>query len=195
MKTEIWLVRHGQTEWNRLRRIQGTEDIELNEIGLQQAEQVAEYLKDAFFSVIVSSPLKRAFETAAIIQKRNKQQPPLVTDQDLVERDYGQISGLTYEEKAKLPKSEDYGVETLERLTQRAAGVLDRLEARYRGERLLVVSHGGFIKTLISSSMGATYERSKIVIDNCSVTKLAHRDGQWELIEQNIIEHLDGTLI
>jgi len=194
-ETKIWLVRHGQTEWNRLKRIQGTGDIELNEIGLQQSEQVANYLKGEVFSAIVSSPLKRAVETAKIIQKKNKQSPPLETDKDLVERDYGKISGLTYEERAQLPPSVDnYGVETLEELARRAADVLDRLEKRYRGEQLLAVSHGGFIKTLISNSVNSMGDRSKMVIDNCSITKLAYRNEKWVLIKQNIIEHLDGTL-
>lgn len=86
---EVLLTRHGQTEWNVLGKVQGRADIELNEKGIQQAEETGEALKNEEIDLIICSPLKRAKQTAEIICKdRNI---PIIYDEDVIERDFGEF--------------------------------------------------------------------------------------------------------
>jgi len=92
----IVLVRHGETEWNKLRRIQGISDLELNETGRRQAEALAQALKNERVEAIYTSPLKRARDTAYVIARHH--QVEVVTLFGLRELDAGEVDGLTYEE-------------------------------------------------------------------------------------------------
>lgn len=89
---EILLTRHGQTEWNVLGKVQGRADIELNEKGIQQAEETGEALKNEKIDLIICSPLKRAKQTADIICKNRK--IPIIYDEDVIERDFGEFEGI-----------------------------------------------------------------------------------------------------
>lgn len=193
MKTEIWLIRHGETEWNRLGKIQGLEDIDLNEEGLLQAKKAAQALSDIYFTVILTSPLKRAFKTAEFIQAINKSAPPLVEDPNIVERNYGQLSGLSYAEKEKLVEAGgETGLESTEALNKRVLHVLDQIVTSYNGERIAVVSHGGFIKSMIIAASHGELERSDVRIRNCSISKLIHENGEWRIVGYNLTEHLEA---
>ena len=86
----IYIVRHGQTDWNVVGRYQGRKDIELNQKGIEQARKIKEQLKDVDFDLIFSSPLKRAVETANIITDNNKN---LIKDDRLIERNNGDLEG------------------------------------------------------------------------------------------------------
>ncbi len=92
------LVRHGETEWNRLRRIQGISDQELNETGRKQAEALAQAMKDKDVTAIYASPLKRAQDTAHAIGRHHAVE--IVTLFGLREMDAGEVDGLTYKEMA-----------------------------------------------------------------------------------------------
>ncbi len=92
----IVLVRHGETDWNRLGRIQGISDGELNETGRRQAEALAQALKNERVEAIYTSPLKRARDTAYAIGRHH--QVEVVTLHGLRELDAGEVDGLTYEE-------------------------------------------------------------------------------------------------
>ena len=88
----IYLIRHGETDWNRENRLQGREDIELNETGLLQSEACAAALRDVPADLILTSPLKRARATAEIIS-RAAGFTQVVVEQDLIERDFGSAVG------------------------------------------------------------------------------------------------------
>ena len=91
---EILLTRHGQTEWNLLKKVQGKADIELNEKGIQQAEETRDFLKNEKIDLILCSPLKRALQTAEIInQGRNIR---MIIDERVSERDFGEFEGKNY---------------------------------------------------------------------------------------------------
>ena len=90
--TRFFLVRHGETEWNRERRIQGVSDIPLNDTGRAQAAALGDILVGHNFDLIVSSPLSRADETARIIAQRLGMPAP-ITVPDLIERNYGEAEG------------------------------------------------------------------------------------------------------
>ena len=89
---EILLTRHGQTEWNLLKKVQGKADIELNDKGIQQAEITRDSLKEERIDLILCSPLKRARQTAEIINKgRNIR---MIIDERVSERDFGEFEGM-----------------------------------------------------------------------------------------------------
>ncbi len=99
--TTVCLVRHGETDWNRLGKLQGREDVPLNDAGHRQAERCAAYLHQAGWSRVVTSPLLRAHQTAMVITERLGLPPPQ-PDAAFIERDYGAASGKTNVEAAAL---------------------------------------------------------------------------------------------
>ena len=88
---DILLTRHGQTEWNVLKKVQGKANIALNETGENQALITAQNLIDEEIDLIISSPLKRALQTAEIINKTKN--IPLIIDERISERDFGEFEG------------------------------------------------------------------------------------------------------
>ncbi|KAK7263106.1 hypothetical protein RJT34_30690 [Clitoria ternatea] len=158
---EIVVVRHGETAWNATGKIQGHLDVELNETGRQQAAAVGDRLsRDSKISAIYSSDLQRAFETAQIIASKCGKLE-VVKDSDLRERHLGDLQGHIYHELAKtnptaykafLSKNEDQeipgGGESLVQLFDRSTSALVRIGLKHKGERVVVVTHGGFIRAL-----------------------------------------------
>ena len=95
--TKICLVRHRETDWNVLGKLQGRTDIRLNESGILQAEECSEFLKSFQWDAIITSPLKRAKQTAEIINKNLNLS--LIEMKDFLERDYGEAEGMLLEER------------------------------------------------------------------------------------------------
>ena len=87
----LYIIRHGETAWNALGKIQGTADIPLNENGINLAKQTAEQLKDVPFDAAISSPLMRAYKTAEIIL--GDRDIPIETDKRIQEIDFGDMEG------------------------------------------------------------------------------------------------------
>ena len=146
------LVRHGETNWNRERRIQGGfTDIELNEVGRKQAEKIALALKEEKLTAIYSSPLKRALKTAQAIAKFHGLK--VETDPALREINSGKVDGLSLEEiKVKYAafwKEWREGKDTLrfpegeslEQLQERAWGAIQRIRERHPDGAVIVVCH------------------------------------------------------
>ena len=94
--TIICLVRHGETDWNAIGKLQGRTDIPLNETGIFQAEKCGEYLKESEWDFIITSPLNRAKQTAEIIKR--KIDVPLLEMDHFVERHFGEAEGMTLQE-------------------------------------------------------------------------------------------------
>lgn len=159
--TEIIVVRHGETEWNALHKMQGQMDIDLNEVGRQEAIAVAERLsKEPNISAIYTSDLKRALETAEIIASRCGGLK-VVTDKDLRERHIGDLQGLTYTESPnvnpkafealKSPRSDleiPGGGESRDQVYKRCTSSLQRIAEKHRGARVVAVTHGAVIEML-----------------------------------------------
>lgn len=99
---KIYITRHGQTEWNALGKLQGRKDIELNEVGRKQAEMTRDKLKNEKVDLIISSSLKRAKQTAEIINKEFN--VDILEDERLVERGYGDFEGITKIELKEMKK-------------------------------------------------------------------------------------------
>ncbi|MCI8618397.1 MAG: histidine phosphatase family protein [Clostridia bacterium] len=145
----IYIVRHGQTNWNLEGRNQGRIDIELNEKGIQQAELTSEKLENIKFDKVFSSPLKRAYKTAQVIcEKIGIDENEIIVDERIIERCNGELEGLLREEyEGKVdfsdPNDTRYGVESLTGFRIRIDEFFKEICNKYKDRNVLVVTHAG----------------------------------------------------
>ncbi|MES2169549.1 MAG: histidine phosphatase family protein [Actinomycetota bacterium] len=181
--TFLYLVRHGETDWNLARRIQGSTDIPLNETGRAQARRAGELLARRSWDGIVSSPLSRAYETAEIIGEAIGIPEVEVLD-DLVERAYGDAEGLRdHEISLRFPGDTIVpGRETRDAVAARVVPSLLELAGRHPGKNLIVTTHGGVIRTVLNAvSTDAAHHRG-IPITNGSIHSFRVTEGALELV-------------
>lgn len=136
----LYVLRHGQTDYNKEGKFQGQSDIELNKEGRKQARITAKKLENIKFDKVYVSPLKRAIETAKIVTNNKLE---LEIDNRIMERSFGKLEGkkviLDYEERV-----EEFGIETIESLEKRIGSFLKDIFDKYKdSENILVVAHGG----------------------------------------------------
>ena len=156
--TTIYLMRHGETDWNRQERMQGQMDCPLNENGRRQAAEAGKKLTDLGirFDRVCSSPLCRALETAQIISGRPEQE--IITDPDIMEMGFGPFEGVFFvdmpaemftffSDPERFPAPE--GMETIPHLKKRTGRFLDRLRTADPGGTMLVVAHGVALRVLL----------------------------------------------
>ena len=177
--TTFALVRHGQTDWNAQRRLQGATDIPLNDVGRGQARDAVAVLSGFEWDAIVSSPLSRAAETADLIAAglglSVARRVP-----ELAERNFGPAEGLLAGpelEALRIPNG-FRGAESEDEAAGRGLAALEALAEEFRGRRVLAVAHGTLLRVSLSRAVGRTLES----IDN-AVLNLAHHhavDG-WQL--------------
>lgn len=193
--TLITLIRHGQTDWNLARRIQGSTDIPLNEKGRTDARAAAGLLEGVTHHSIYASPLQRARETAEIISDALGLGSPVLVP-DMREREFGEGEGMLVSEY--IEKYGDWlspvpGAETLGGVAERALIALDAIarDARRRSapvaESVIVVTHGGVIRSLIDHVSGGTLPRTGEVLANGSVHRFEASPGSLRLIDQGIL--------
>jgi probable phosphoglycerate mutase len=188
--TTILLARHGETDWNSERRWQGHADRALNEVGREQARELAETLTDRAIDVVYSSDLLRAHETALIVGERLGL--PVEVDAGLREVDVGDWSGRVHSEIEGLDP-DGYrrwreggkgwaGGESYEEMGERVVAAVLRLAARHPGETLLIVTHGGSIRACRATAAGLDYATSRVSaigsMANCEVAELHVADGR-----------------
>jgi len=189
--TELWLIRHGETEFNAESRIQGQLDVALNQIGKKQATKTAEYLyslksSGIQFSALFSSDLSRTVETATpIAQKLNLE---IKTDKRLREMNFGEFQKFTVMELQKKGAWNDWSAskqcpsgESFLELQQRVVNSLQEITTECKGQRILVVTHGGPIKAYWSHVLQCPIEKGfQIHTGNASITKIQpFRTSQW----------------
>ena len=175
--TTLLLARHGETDWNRELRIQGSSDIALNELGRQQARYLAQELTDVDLDAIYASDLSRARATAAAVAATHRLEVRL--DPRLRERSFGSWEGLTREDLDALPHGSHHDGETDDEVRARMLAAVRDIAAAHPGEQVLVVSHGGALNTLWHHALGVRIERWA----NCAVYKLAVRDDGFVEID------------
>ena len=105
---KIYVVRHGQTDWNVAGKCQGRTDIELNNTGIEQAKNTKEQLKNYNIDLIICSPLKRAIKTAEILNEETKCN--MIVDERLIERGCGEVEGTTEDEWPSIVDNEDIDI-------------------------------------------------------------------------------------
>lgn len=178
--TTICIIRHGETDWNSSGRLQGSEDIELNNLGREQAIQIAGYFQDEPWDVVVSSPLKRAFETAEIIATSLSIPTVHVVD-ELKERSYGSGSGLLPEERRRrfpygIPDQEEF-----EHLRQRAMIGLSKIASDFKGKRIIVVSHGGLTNSILYTLSNGAFGSFITRLKNGCINKIIVQNSNWSV--------------
>ena len=176
--TMIYLVRHGETDWNRARRIQGSTDIPLNDTGRAQAAATGSLLARRSWSAVYASPLARAYETAAIIADELGLPAPVPVP-EIVERNYGAAEGLTGAEIEQRYPSLVPGRESRDEVAARAIPAILALAEAHPGESIVVVSHGGVIRTLLNTVAPLAPAEP---IRNGSVHSLRHSEGTLDLV-------------
>jgi len=199
--TELILIRHGETDWNAQRRIQGHLDIALNHAGLAQAEAIGERFLEADIDVLLSSDLGRAMQTAAPISL--SRELPIQREARLRERNLGVLQGKTVEvaqelapeafevfrsrvEDAALPEGE-----SLTAFTGRVIDVLTALAQRYEGKRIVAVTHGGVLDIAYRHATGMPLAAPrKFPIHNASVNTFRAEGSNFELISWSDVSHL-----
>ena len=182
--TTLYLVRHGETDWNRAHRIQGSTDIPLNDTGREQARVTGALLATRQWDAVVASPLSRAFETAAIIAREVGLGEPEV-EPAMAERNYGAAEGMTGAEiDALYPDGAAVvGRESREDVVARAMPALIAIAERHPDQAVIVVSHGGVIRSILNAVAPGT--SASELIRNGSVHSFRHVDGALELIAFN----------
>ncbi|BDY04664.1 histidine phosphatase family protein [Ferrimonas sp. YFM] len=160
--TQFYLIRHGETLWNRQRRLQGSQNSPLTEAGLAQAEALSRELADLTFDAIYASPLERARITAEIINQPHAL--PLLLDDGLKERAFGALEGCQREEQVELwqalslrfsQNSVDVpGFEPADELQSRALDALQRIHLAHPQGRVAVVSHGEWLRSVGNAHAG-----------------------------------------
>ncbi len=161
MSCRVYLVRHGETEWNITMKAQGHIDVPLSDHGRRQADFLGKRLAVEKFDGFYASDLTRAIETAKIISKHHNLE--LEALPELRELDFGDWEGMTIEEVAALfeddlkrwwenPLSVRIpGGETVGEMAQRCLGALKQIVSRHTGGNVLIVSHGGPIRAITAS--------------------------------------------
>jgi broad specificity phosphatase PhoE len=188
--TELWLVRHGETDWNRERRFQGHADPPLNETGRAQARALAAELAAEQVDAVYTSDLARARETADILAADLGAEA--VAMRELREIDVGEWQGLTWTEiEERFPEGvrawQEHGHgwtsgETYAALGARVVAALERIASDHPGGRVLVVGHGGTVRAtraFIEGTSVAESRRRSPAIRNCEMFRIVVEDGRF----------------
>ena len=162
----LYLIRHGETEWNREGRLQGRTEVPLDETGRKQALELRDKIRDLKFDICIASPLKRAAETAKIVIDGKC---PIIFDERLLERDFGEFEGMLvkdWEDSAGEVDTWDLktnwgerGYEPAKEVLARAKEFLDDVREKYPvNAQIVVVAHGSLLKALHYNIVGYTDE-------------------------------------
>lgn len=205
MRSEILLIRHGETLWNGEGRIQGHRDSPLSALGRAQAAAVGARLASEGVDHLASSDLGRALETAAAVADATDLE--IFVDARLRERSYGALEGLTWADiEHDLPadfarlSSHDPNYrpargESLMDFRDRVLGVLDELGRAAAGARAAIVTHGGVLGVLYREVNRIPYDVPRnYTLANASINRFVLEDGSWRLEHWGDVEHLETTL-
>ncbi|NQW57411.1 MAG: histidine phosphatase family protein [Polynucleobacter sp.] len=199
----ILLVRHGETDWNRAKRLQGHLDISLNQEGITQANRLGKSLVNEPIDIAYSSDLSRAFDTAqAILAQRSI---PHFIDQSLRERCYGEIQGMTYAQiEAELPdnhrawhsRDPDFqpkNGESLRQFYQRVEAGMLQIAKAHLGQTILVVAHGGILDCMFRLASGISIEdQMKVDLLNTSLNRLQYDGQKFQIKTWADLSHLEN---
>lgn len=202
MSTTLYLVRHGETDWNKLHRFQGRTDILLNKDGIAQAECLNKRFSSQF-DVIYTSPLKRAVQTAKIIAKDLDIKPAIY--EDLIEIDFGEWEGSSFKDIKEKFKEEYQLWQTDEEIGPLMGGESSMKNASIRArnsiydiinnnidKKIIIVAHGGIIKAGLLGIFNLNMNMyHSLFLDNTSVTTIKfYEDRNPVILGFNDTSHL-----
>ena len=200
-KTEIILIRHGETEWNSQKRMQGHSNSDLSSVGQAQIQALGQWVKNVPFDLIYSSDSPRAKQTAEAITQFSGHE--LQFDQRLREKNLGVFEGLTSEEaRERHPEvfrlfktaGSKYVIdegESTQQLQDRALEIVNEIRIKHPEERVLLVTHGGFIRVVMKHSLGLSLETpTRFLIRNTGVFRLEWED-KWLVSQMGGVSHLE----
>jgi len=203
--TRLCIVRHGETDWNAERRIQGHIDIELNAAGRGQAEATARGIVNHRFAALYSSDLLRTMQTARTLARVVGR--AVSPDAGLRERHYGRMQGKTYEEilASGVTEAEQFrqrvldhdfgGGETLPAFAARIYTTVDRLASAHAGQSLLLVTHGGVLDVIYRRALGRDLTSPRdFAVPNAALNWVEASPEGWRLLTWADRQHLERTL-
>lgn len=203
--SRLVLIRHGETAWNFDGRLQGHEDVPLNDVGRVQAHALGARLSGEAIHALYASDLVRAFETAQRIGATTGH--TVARDARLRERHLGVLQGMskavaeeTLAEVYAGYKSDDPdyvipGGESARQFAARVVACIDELARRHAGQCVAVVAHGGVLDQVYRHAAGLPLCGPRaFTLLNASVNYLAFEAGQWRLGEWGDVSHLEQSL-
>ncbi len=200
-ETEIILIRHGETEWNSQKRMQGHSNSDLSEVGRGQIQALGELMKNVSFDHIYSSDSLRARQTAEAITQYSGH--TLQFDQRIREKNLGVFEGLTSTE-AKERHPEVYRLfktagpnyvidegESTQQLLERALEFIEEIRLRHPQERVVMVTHGGVVRVLMKHALGLSIDApTRFIIKNTGIFGLIWNEN-WLVTQMGGVSHLE----
>ncbi|MFB6468089.1 histidine phosphatase family protein [Cytobacillus sp. Hz8] len=187
--TNVCIVRHGETDWNVLGKIQGKTDIALNQNGIRQSEECREFLKLSQWDLMITSPLKRAKQTAMIINEELNL--PLFEMEEFMERSFGDAEGKTLAERQALyPDGEYPNQEERNKFHHRVMTGLTKIHQRFQDSQVLLIAHGAVINAILAnlSNEEIGFEETRLV--NACINNIFYHEEQWMINNFNQTSHL-----
>ena len=206
--TRFCLVRHGETDWNAERRLQGHTDIALNARGLVQAEQMARAIKriNLAFDVLYTSDLLRAAKTAKAIEQLFA--TSAIANAELRERHLGALQGLTTDEAPQIEPDlwrshlsrniaeELRGGESIQQFANRINTALEKIRQQHLGKTILLVSHGGALDMMYRIASNQPLDAEKAVaVPNASLNWISHDGHTWKVDGWADTSHLENLAL
>ncbi len=204
--TRLYIIRHGETEWNLKRIIQGHADSPLTDSGRAQAMAIATRLQGLEFNTLYSSDLGRAVSTAQYIS--DKCGHPIFTDERLRELNYGVFEGLNEAEAARrFPKEFKFlknrdpeyiipGGESYNQFSARAISCLEELMDKHKGEQIMVITHGGILSRLFRHALNLPVVGPyNFRISNAALNAFFFANRRWQLEIWGDISHLSKVKV
>ncbi|WP_243392790.1 histidine phosphatase family protein [Kinneretia aquatilis] len=201
--TRVLAIRHGETAWNRDKRIQGQLDVPLNDTGRAQAQRLGEVLAGESVDVVYSSDLGRARETAAAAAAALGH--PVHLDPGLRERSFGVFQGQTWQEIAERwpdhserwrRRDPDFGAEggeTLQEFYARSVSAVERVLQQHAGQTVLIMTHGGVLDCLYRAATRLPLQAPRTwTLGNAAINRLLFSDAGFTLVGWNDDAHLGG---
>lgn len=196
------IVRHGESEWNRIGRYQGQADAPLSEVGLQQADALAERLQREPIDVIFASPLQRAARTAQAISRFHAN-VPFYTESALLEIHHGEWQGLMSDEvierygdglrewRAHPTRAQMPGGESFSNILKRVLDFKEQLLLKYTDKNVLISTHDVVVKILVADALGMNMDRiNRIWVTNASISVIEYGEDLPYLVSLSEACHL-----
>ena len=187
IETNFGLFRHGQTDWNINFLLQGITDIPMNTTGMEQVKTAARAINKDDWDLILTSPLTRAKQTAEIIVE-TLGFDAVIEEDLLIERSFGEAEGLSYEQWREKYSSLDEvpGGESRSMLLSRSQLLLDTISNQYKGKRVLAISHGALIRTLIAIASNHELPRDGERLANASLNIVGQYQQSWQVVDYQL---------